>query len=255
MSGKIKIKVGDVYDSNNCGKYTVIEANGCNDVLVRFNLTGAVVRVFSSQIKTGCIKDLMCPIKFGVGFIGVGDHKSEINGKPCKAYSVWSGMMSRCYNENNKCYDRYGRRGVKVADEWHNYQNFAEWCLTQVNFNREDFQIDKDLKNKGSLIYSIDNCEFIPKKLNILLTGTSHKKDGLPVGVQRYHSGFSVQASIGGDKYNKYGFKCENEAFNHYKKVKEDYIKEQANHYFELGDISKCIFNSLMNWSIDKYAV
>ena len=31
---------------------------------------------------------------------------------------VWAGMISRCHNENEPCYPRYGGRGIRVCDEW-----------------------------------------------------------------------------------------------------------------------------------------
>jgi hypothetical protein len=33
-------------------------------------------------------------------------------------YNSWSSMKSRCYNKNNKCYQDYGGRGIKVCDRW-----------------------------------------------------------------------------------------------------------------------------------------
>lgn len=33
-------------------------------------------------------------------------------------YQVWSNMKSRCNNKDNKNYDDYGGRGIKVFDEW-----------------------------------------------------------------------------------------------------------------------------------------
>ena len=40
-------------------------------------------------------------------------------------YTIWSSMMRRCYVETDKSYVNYGGRGIKVADNWHCFENFA----------------------------------------------------------------------------------------------------------------------------------
>lgn len=40
-----------------------------------------------------------------------------------RLYSVYSRMMSRCYNKNHPHYDNWGGRGIKVCDQWrYDYQ-------------------------------------------------------------------------------------------------------------------------------------
>lgn len=49
------------------------------------------------------------------------------NGKPAcwgNLYSVWKGMMSRCYRASDKDYPKYGGRGIKVCQQWHKFANF-----------------------------------------------------------------------------------------------------------------------------------
>ena len=35
-----------------------------------------------------------------------------------KEYQIWSGMISRCYNQTNKNFSNYGGRGISVCDRW-----------------------------------------------------------------------------------------------------------------------------------------
>lgn len=39
-------------------------------------------------------------------------------------YLIWNGMHSRCYNPNHPSYHRYGGRGIRVCERWHDFQNF-----------------------------------------------------------------------------------------------------------------------------------
>lgn len=45
-------------------------------------------------------------------------------GKWSRVYRVWNGMMNRCNNPNNRSYDRYGGRGIKVCERWHRFEDF-----------------------------------------------------------------------------------------------------------------------------------
>ncbi len=43
-----------------------------------------------------------------------------------KAYYIWSAMLQRCNNPNNKDYHNYGGRGIEVCKRWHNSVNFLK---------------------------------------------------------------------------------------------------------------------------------
>lgn len=48
-------------------------------------------------------------------------------------YQTWMGLKQRCYNPNNKRYNTYGARGIKVYEPWiDNYPMFKEWVLTNL---------------------------------------------------------------------------------------------------------------------------
>ena len=39
-------------------------------------------------------------------------------------------MKNRCYNKNNKRYDSYGGKGVKICQEWlDDFMNFYNWSM------------------------------------------------------------------------------------------------------------------------------
>lgn len=45
--------------------------------------------------------------------------------------TIWRNIQSWCNNENSISYDLYGKRGVKVCDEWVNdFQKFHDWAIS-----------------------------------------------------------------------------------------------------------------------------
>lgn len=46
-----------------------------------------------------------------------------------RLYGVWNGMRQRCDNPHNHKYAEYGGRGIKVCDEWSDYEIFRKWAL------------------------------------------------------------------------------------------------------------------------------
>lgn len=41
-----------------------------------------------------------------------------------RTYSIWAGMMARCYQRGATSYPRYGARGVTVCAAWHSFIAF-----------------------------------------------------------------------------------------------------------------------------------
>lgn len=64
-------------------------------------------------------------------------------------YSVYRGMIGRCYEENHGAYAWYGAEGVKVCDEWldpvEGFWSFAEWHDLNIP---EGMSMDKDNESK-----------------------------------------------------------------------------------------------------------
>lgn len=75
--------------------------------------------------------------------------------------SRWVKMLSRCEDQGNASYKDYGARGIKVCKDWHNYDNFYKWCIS--NGAKPDLFLDR-IDNDGD--YKPSNCKFSTRKEN-----------------------------------------------------------------------------------------
>ena len=76
--------------------------------------------------------------------------------------SIYNKMINRCYNENDKDYKYYGRKGIKVCDEWlNNPVLFELWALD--NGYIKGLTIDRINPNEG---YSPENCRWLSLEEN-----------------------------------------------------------------------------------------
>lgn len=82
------------------------------------------------------------------------------NGNKTVIYETWSHMKARCNNPNNKDYQHYGGRGIKVCDRWmESVKNFLEDMGERPN---KDYSIERVDVNGD---YCPENCIWIHKKL------------------------------------------------------------------------------------------
>lgn len=77
-------------------------------------------------------------------------------------HTVWRGMKTRCYNENDKYYNCYGGRGITVCKEWINdFKCFYDWAIT--NGYKKGLTIDRKENDGG---YIPNNCRFVTNAEN-----------------------------------------------------------------------------------------
>lgn len=164
------INTSKIYTSNNHGEFKIVEYINCSNIEIEFIATGYKTKADASNIRKGTIKDLLTKSICGAGFIGGTTYKTSVNGVKTKSYITWCNMIGRCYNHKSqeKCPTYIG---VAVCDEWHSYQNFAEWF--ESNYI-DGFHIDKDVKIKGNRVYSPETCMFISQAQN---TKEAHAKE------------------------------------------------------------------------------
>jgi len=182
--------------------------------------------------------------------VGINDRSlpAKVNGKTTKEYTLWHDMLKRCYSKSF-LEKRPTYIGCSVSDNFKYYHLFHAWCQTQIGFNVDSYQLDKDLLIKGNKLYSEDTCVFIPKELNALLTKRTLDRGLLPIGVTKKGKGFVARCKMYG-KYKSLGtFDTPELAFEVYKNFKEAHIKTQAELY--KNEIDEIAYQAFINYKVE----
>lgn len=238
-------RTGERHFSNQGEMCEIIKYINNKCVTIQFK-DGTIVEALPyNDIKNGKIKNPNKGVVFNIGFIGQGKYTSTIEGKKTKYYDCWYNMLTRGYDEKYK-QKQPTYKEVTVCKEWHNFQNFAKWH--EENY-REDYELDKDILIKGSKIYSPKTCAFVPAEINMLFVKSNSKRGNLPIGVHKDKNGFQAGLNKEGDSIYIGYFNTPQEAFQAYKTVKEDYIKEVADLW--KNKIAEPIYTALINYQVE----
>jgi hypothetical protein len=113
-------------------------------------------------------------------------HGDALASKTVRLYEIWSAMKRRCYNPNCSPYKYYGGKGVKVCDEWLEYQGFKTWAL--ANGYTDSLTIDR-IDSNGD--YEPGNCQWITLAENISRAHRHTPQDVEDSIVQKLRQGVS----------------------------------------------------------------
>lgn len=188
----------------------------------------------------------MAKLILGKGVYSKGKYSAKINGKNTKAYDAWHDMLRRCYCPK-KQKNRPTYIGCSVADEWLDYQVFAEWFESN-DYSNLGYHLDKDILLPKNKVYSPEACCFVPLELNALLNNRSNCRGDYPQGVSfhKLTGKLSSSLSISGKKVHLGLFECADTAHKAYISAKSRYMKIKA---LEWQDrIADNVFQALMNW-------
>lgn len=239
------MKVGEVYRLKQGGSCTLVGYKNSYTAIVEFNdnhMHRKECRTY--HLEEGSVKNPYHPRVYGVGFVGVGSFKTSIGGKGTEAYSAWSSMMRRCYDSKywikNPSYE-----GCTVHLDWHNFQNFAGWYMSQKWLGL-GYQLDKDILVSGNKVYSKENCCLVPQEINKSIS--VYRKSGKLLGVAALGSKHRATIAFKGRTIHLGCFDTEEDAVDAYINAKTRNIKELAEEYRGMVDykvyqkLSKYIF-------------
>ena len=242
--------LGKEFTTKSFGKCFIIDYKGNRDVTVMFYSPRAIVKCQLGALKGGLVRNPYYPSFYGVGYIGVGNYSA----KNKEAYGRWTSILGRAYCEKYKIrFPAY--KDVTVCEEWHNFQNFAEWYYGQKYSTAKvcggrNYHLDKDLLLKGNRVYSPENCCFIPSEINNLLTTNKSRRGSSPLGACYHKDRKLFMVSLNCNGYVKHigYFDTPEEAFQAYKLAKESYIKEVANLWKDRIDDK--VYQALMSYEV-----
>ena len=244
--------VGKDFKTNNCGECTVLEYKSCRDVTVLFKDPEYVTKCRLDDLRRGCVNNPLTPRVCGVGFLGIGKFTTVLNKRE---YKLWLAMLQRCYGTKSTNV-RSSYKNVTVCNEWHNFQNFAEWCEAHEFFNAKDkqgksYQLDKDILVKGDKTYSPETCCFVPREINNLLVKPLSHRKGSPTGVclDKRRNLYAAQVNCFGRIKHLGYYKTSEHAFAVYKGSKEAHIKDVAEKW--KGLVTSRVYLTLVGWEIN----
>lgn len=110
--------------------------------------------VESGHLRSGDIKSCGCMAKEWNSQSHTTHNKSDT-----RLHTIWRGMRSRCTNEHDSRYRYYGARGIKVCNEWDDFESFMLWATTHGY--ADSLSIDR-IDNDGD--YKPDNCRWATAK-------------------------------------------------------------------------------------------
>jgi hypothetical protein len=227
-NNKIK-RVGSVVRNKEGYEATIIEYNGTNDVLVKFNDEyGKECHNTWHNIHNGTFHNPFHSTVYNVGFIG--NVTMYENGEQKKSYKVWTDMIRRCYNDCFTKNETY--LNCYVDENWWNYENFEKWFDNNYyELGSEKICLDKDTLFKNNKCYSENTCVFVPNNVNVLFIKSNKTRGSLPLGVRKNGTTFQARLSKNNKSVVISSHSTIEDAFYAYKTTKESYIKQVANEY------------------------
>jgi len=236
-------RTGEIRFNNQGCEMVIIVYRNCEDIDIQFKNGTILTNRQYHHFKNGNMPNPLHPTILNIGYEGVG--KYSFISYPV-IYKLWKSIVRRTsdklYKESHNSY-----RNSSLSQEWHNFQNFAQWF--EENYV-EGFHLDKDILVKGNKIYSPETCRFVPQEINNLFTNRLKKRGLYPLGVTITKYGkFVAQITKFGVRTRISTFNTPEEAFNAYKTAKEEYIKEVAEIWKDRIDSS--LYRAMYNWIIE----
>ena len=250
-------RLGEEKNNNQGSLMRIIEYNKCSDIVIEFQ-DKYKTRVYTNYqaFNSGNVNNPYYPSAYGVGITG-NKYPVSVNRKNIKEYRTWRDMLRRCFDEEyREKHPTY--KDTTCCDDWLLYENFYEWLHKQENFdkwlNGKRWSIDKDIIIKGNKIYSPDTCLLVPHNVNSLFTKGDAMRNDLSIGVAKCSDGYMAHChnTFKSKKSEYIGiYSTPKQAFQAYKKYKENIIKQIAQEEYNKGNIIEKCYDAMMEYKVE----
>jgi hypothetical protein len=144
--------IGNIYNRLTVVKYVGVSKHNKKIFLFKC-ICGNECEKIIGDVKSGRTKSCGCLNKENKGRTPILNPRQK---NPL--YPIWNNMMARCYNEKSSSYYNYGKLGITVCDDWHNFDNF---CKSVGLRPSKKHSIDR-INNYGN--YEPNNCRWATHK-------------------------------------------------------------------------------------------
>ena len=142
----------------------------------------------------------------------------------CHYYTLWLGMVSRCYGKKNLVKSP-SYKGTIVCDDWLLFSNFKLWMEQQ---DYEGMHLDKDLLQIGveNKVYSPTTCLFIEDSVNSFFTRYGNKSFITGANWDKAYKKYKAKGYYKGKHFNLGRYRTQEEAHYHWQEWKIGILKE-----------------------------
>lgn len=246
------IEVGCIFTNTQGCKAKVIKKKGQGNFLMEYQDDEKYRRIYPYKaLSTGNFWNPYHKSYYGVGYIGAGKYRSSINNEMQRSFIVWQGILQRCYGDIPKARSNNSQDTFTVCDEWHNYQNFADWYVSHV-FDISDFDVSVSVMKSGNKHYCPEYCELLPPSVISLFSYPKKTRGAYPVGVHflKKSSLYIARLSVEGDRFYLGAYRSAEEAALVYKRAKEKHVNSKAEEWS--GKISQRAYDMLSQWRVEE---
>lgn len=114
-----------------------------------------------------------------------------------RLHRIWCNIKTRCLNKNSPQYEKYGKRNIKICEEWHTFKNFVTWAL--ANGYQDNLSIDRIDVNGN---YEPSNCRWADAHTQAANQRIKKNNTTGFTGVYKHYSKYRSQISLYGNVLN-----------------------------------------------------
>lgn len=246
MSGKEQIKnqrIGTIINNISGLQMKCLNYRNSMDIDVEFLESGNVIKniqwnnFIRGKVKDKCIDEYYIPTD-------------------SKEHRAWHQMLRRCLNVQVK-EKKPTYKDASCCEEWLSYGQFCKWLHSQENYEiwktLKWSAIDKDIIYKGNKLYSPENCFLVPVNVNNLFVKHDALRGDCPIGVSKVGDKYVAGCvnSIKNQHITIGVYDTAIEAFEAYKRYKENLIKEIADIEYKNGTITKKCRDAMCSYIVE----